>query len=156
MRLRSVDHANSCVFLKIALLYIQLLLKPPTLAAGFATVTGMSPVDRCPETLGVISRALASSKRNRQSSSLHVAKISEGLDNPYMEGGSSGPDNQVDGRFISSSSGGSGRVDRFDSFANFLLETQEAICREAEASDGVGRFCSERWERDSPSEVRSD
>lgn len=43
--------------------------------------------------------------------------------------------------------------ERFDHFAKFLLETQEVICLQAEASDGRASFCSDRWERDGPSEV---
>ena len=48
---------------------------------------------------------------------------------------------------------GSSSSERFDSFAKFLLETQEVICRQAETSDGRASFCSDRWERDGPSEV---
>lgn len=43
--------------------------------------------------------------------------------------------------------------ERFDNFAKFLLETQEVICQQAEASDGRGSFCFDRWERDGPSQV---
>lgn len=50
--------------------------------------------------------------------------------------------------------GSSSSSERFESFAKFLLETQDAICRRAEASDGKATFCSDRWERDHPTEVR--
>lgn len=53
-----------------------------------------------------------------------------------------------------SSVGGSSGSARFESFASFLLKTQEEICRQAEATDGGdSRFCFDRWDRSGPSEV---
>lgn len=43
--------------------------------------------------------------------------------------------------------------ERFESFAKFLVETQAAICLEAEASDGRASFCTDRWEREGASKV---
>ena len=43
--------------------------------------------------------------------------------------------------------------ERFESFAKFLMETQAAICLDAEASDGRASFCTDRWEREGASKV---
>lgn len=43
--------------------------------------------------------------------------------------------------------------ERFESFAKFLMETQAAICLQAEASDGRASFCTDRWEREGASKV---
>eukprot|EP00752_Nemacystus_decipiens_P008039 g7184.t1 len=63
------------------------------------------------------------------------------------------PTNDIDASNGSSSVGISSgsSSERFESFAKFLLETQAAICREAEASDGRASFCTDRWEREGAS-----
>lgn len=43
--------------------------------------------------------------------------------------------------------------ERFESFAKFLMDTQAAICLEAEASDGRASFCTDRWEREGAAKV---
>lgn len=46
-------------------------------------------------------------------------------------------------------------TDKFRRFAEFLLGTQEQICRQATTSDGKGVFCKDVWKRDEPSQVRT-
>lgn len=64
------------------------------------------------------------------------------------------PANELgDDKEISSSINSSSSSERFESFAEFLLETQAAICLQAEASDGKASFCTDRWEREGASKV---
>lgn len=58
-----------------------------------------------------------------------------------------------DGDNDSSSSSNHSSTQRFENFAEFLIETQKQICAQAEASDGKATFCTDRWEREGDSKV---
>ena len=163
MRQRKNFPARACVFPSVGLLCTRFLLASPAAVVGFTTVDRALPANR--PAAGTLAEASASRKRYGHKSSVHAAIISgvspSSSEESCVSGVSDqGGDRRRKGGLRTTRGAVSGSTNtndgnRFERFASFLLETQKAICREAEASDGVGRFCSDRWQRDDPSEVGS-
>lgn len=116
----------------IMILFASIHLAP---SCGFVRATGMG--------LPMATYATLGSSKNTHNSYLQIGAESD----VATAGGANVED--ATSEFGKQSSGSK----RFESFAKFLLETQEQICQQAATTDGKADFCVDKWERGAPSEV---